>query len=73
MSRIVSSVTVVGTLAAFFGHETHSDASGLSVRRSASRLPGQIFLAGHEEVDDVHVRGNGTFENHALRDRCEQA
>src|SRR5881275_421780 len=36
-SRIVSSVTVVGTFAAFLGQDTHTVALGLSVCRSTAK------------------------------------
>src|SRR5215471_3249343 len=35
-SRIASSVTSVGTLAAFFGHETHTIARGSSLSRNVA-------------------------------------
>src|SRR5213596_1579866 len=44
-SRIASSVTVVGTFAAFFGQDTHTVALGLSACRStANRLARSSFF-----------------------------
>ncbi|HEY7170031.1 MAG TPA: hypothetical protein VH417_04235 [Vicinamibacterales bacterium] len=72
ISRIRSSVTVVTTPEAFFGHDTQTAASGRIVDTRRASRSGQLAAIGDEQVHDVGIPVVALHELHVRRQRGEE-